>query len=59
MKFLITALLVAMLIILLLAPMPEPPASVVTSENGQVEIDSVASIAMSSGACGMRPPQLE
>lgn len=53
-------LLVILILALLMVKMPPPVASPSTRpEPVGAEIESVADIAMLSGACGMRPPQLE
>lgn len=58
MKFMFIAILVAILLILLLVTMPTAfPAPIKTTDT--IPINSVADIAMTVGACGMRPPQLE
>jgi len=52
-------LLAILLLILLLVKMPPPMVPSTHQEPYGAEIESVADVAMLSGACGMRPPQLE
>jgi hypothetical protein len=56
MKF-VPIILAILLLILLMVKIPPPPVpATVTSDQG---VESVADVAMSAGACGMRAPQLE
>jgi len=53
-------LLVILILALLLVKMPPPVESPRTSQQPYgAEVESVADVAILSGACGMRPPQLE